>query len=137
MSRIEHLSPPGLFRLEGRFQVVVSSGARTAYIAGQGPFDETMQLIGRGDFHAQTVQAFHNLRLCLAALEVGPERVVSSTIYVVDLDDARVEQFVAAMNVALDGKPFPPNASSLIGVARLGMPDMLVEIAAVAVLPAA
>jgi enamine deaminase RidA (YjgF/YER057c/UK114 family) len=33
-----------------------------------------------------------------------------------------------------DGEPFPPNASSLIGVARLGHPEMLVEISAIAVL---
>ena len=114
--------------------MVVARGGRTAYIAGQGPFDAGMNLIGRGDLHAQTVQAFRNLRTALQALGVGPERVVSSTMYVVGLDEERSATFVRAMNVALDGEPFPPNASSLIGVARLGHPEMLVEISAIAVL---
>ena len=134
MPHIEHITPPGLFELDGFSHIVTASGGRTAYIAGQGPFDENMQLVGRGDFHVQTVQAFRNLRRCLDALGATVEQIVSSTMYVVDLDDTRAGQFVDAMNVALDGKPFPPNASSLIGVARLGMADMLVEIAAVAVL---
>lgn len=131
---IEHINPPGLFELDGFSQVVVAGGGRTAYIAGQGAYDAAMNLIGAGDLHAQTVQAFRNLRTALAALGVGPERVVSSTMYVVGLNAERTEQFVRAMNVALDGQPFPPNASSLIGVAALAHPDMLVEIAATALL---
>jgi len=134
MPAIEHINPPGLFQLDGFTQIVVASGGRTAYIAGQGAFDKNMTLIGSNDLHAQTVQAFTNLRTSLAALGVGPERVVSSTMYVVDLDDAKAGILVAAMNVALDGAAFPPNASTLVGVTRLGMAGMLVEISAVAIL---
>jgi enamine deaminase RidA (YjgF/YER057c/UK114 family) len=36
------------------------------------------------------------------------------------------------MNEALDGAPFPPNASTIAGVTRLGHPAMKVEISAVA-----
>ena len=134
MAKVEHLNTAGLFKLDGFSQVVVANGGRTAYIAGQGPFDADMNLIGRDDLRAQTVQAFRNLRTALAALGVGPERVVSSTMYVVGLDDERTAEFIGGMNVALDGQPFPPNASSLIGVARLGHPEMLVEISAIALL---
>jgi enamine deaminase RidA (YjgF/YER057c/UK114 family) len=134
MATIEHINPPGLFELDGFTQVVVAGGGRTAYIAGQGPFDAAMNLVGRDDLHAQTTQAFRNLRTALAALGAGPERVVASTMYVVGLDDDRTAAFIGAMNTALDGAPFPPHASSLIGVARLGHPEMLVEIAAIAVL---
>jgi enamine deaminase RidA (YjgF/YER057c/UK114 family) len=130
----EHINPPGLFHLSGFSQIVVATGGRTAYIAGQGAFDAGMRLIGKGDLHAQTVQAFRNLRTALAALGASPERVVSSTMYVVDLDDDRAATLVRAMNEALDGQPFPPNASTLVGVTRLGMADMLVEISAVAVI---
>ena len=134
MATVEHLNPPGLFKLDGFSQIVVANGGRTAYIAGQGPFDEAMNLIGRGDLHAQTVQAFRNLRTALAALGAGPDRVVSSTMYLVGLVVTRTAEFIRAMNVSLDGQPFPPNASSLIGVARLGHPEMLVEISAIALL---
>lgn len=131
MSRIQHITPPGMFQLDGFSHVVVSSG-RTAHIAGQGPFDEKMKLVGKDDLYAQTVQAYRNMCRCLAAVGAGPEDVVSSTIYVVDLDDAKAAEFVRAMGEALDGKPFPANASTLVGVTRLGMPGMLVEISAIA-----
>ncbi len=36
------------------------------------------------------------------------------------------------MNSALDGKGFPPHASSLVGVEALAMEGMLVEISGVA-----
>ncbi len=134
MPQPEHINPPGLFQLPGFSQIVVAPAGRTAYIAGQGPFDAQFRLIGEGDLHAQTVQALRNLRTALAALGVGPERVVSSTMYVVDLDDAKAATFVRAMNEALDGQAFPPNASTLVGVTRLGLSGMLVEISAVAVL---
>ena len=65
----------------------------------------------------------------------SPAHVLSSTIYVVDLDEAKTETFVAAMKTALDGQPFPPNASTLVGVTRLGHPQMLIEISAVAAVP--
>ena len=39
------------------------------------------------------------------------------------------------MNEALDGKPFPPNASTLVGLQSLAFPGMLVEICATAVIP--
>lgn len=49
--------------------------------------------------------------------------------------EEKTAAFVAGMNEALDGRPFPPNASSIVGVTRLGVPGMLVEISAVAAVP--
>jgi len=65
----------------------------------------------------------------------APEHVLSSTMYIVNLDAAKTDVFVKAMLVALDGKPFPPNASTILGVTALGSPDMMVEISAVASIP--
>ena len=130
---IEHIQPGGLFQAEGMSHVVIGEG-RMAFIAGQGSYDENFQLVGPGDYRAQTLQAFRNLTLALAAAGAGPEQVVSSTMYVVGLDAAVTEIFVEAMSEALDGHPFPPHASSLVGVAQLAYPEMLVEISAIAVL---
>lgn len=131
---MEHVQPAGLFKAEGFSQIVVGSGRRLAFIAGQGAFDAQFNLIGRGDHFAQTLQAFRNLATALEALGAKPEQVVSSTMYVVGLTPATLERFTSAMGQALDGRPFPPNAASLIGVERLAHPDMLVEISAVALL---
>ncbi|MBT4521305.1 MAG: RidA family protein, partial [Halieaceae bacterium] len=52
----------------------------------------------------------------------------------VNMDKQAVAEFTRAMGSVLDGQPFPPNASSMIGVQSLAMDGMLVEISAVAVL---
>lgn len=132
---IEHVNPDTLFKLPAFSQIVVAPPGRLAFIAGQGPFDAGFNLVGGGDLRAQTVQAFLNLKAALAAVGATPADVVSSTFYVVNLDDAKTDAFVAAMNVALDGTPFPPNASTIVGVTRLGDPRMLIEISAVAAVP--
>lgn len=130
-----HINPPELFRLPGFSQVVVSAPGRLAFIAGQGPFDKDFNLVGGDDLFAQTVQAFTNLRHALAAAGARPEDVVSSNMYVVGLDDDKLAAFVKGMEVALDGKAFPPNASTIVGVTRLGEPRMLVEVSAIASIP--
>jgi len=131
----QHINPDTLFKLPGFSQIVVAPPGRLAFIAGQGPFDANFNLIGADDLHAQTVQAFRNVKAALAAVGATPADVVSSTFYVVGLNDDTTQIFVAAMNVALDGHPFPPNASTLVGVTQLGAPGMLIEIAAVASIP--
>jgi len=54
-------------------------------------------------------------------------------MYVVGMNEKSVGEFTSAMAKALDGQPFPPNASSMIGVESLAMAGMLVEISAIAV----
>ncbi len=132
---VEHVNPDTLFRLPAFSQIVVAPPGRLAFIAGQGPFDPDFNLVGGGDLFAQTVQAFRNLKAALAAVGATPTDVVSTTFYIVNLDTERTDTFVAAMNAALDGQPFPPNASTMVGVTRLGEARMLVEISAVAAIP--
>jgi enamine deaminase RidA (YjgF/YER057c/UK114 family) len=130
----QHVNPDTLFKLPGFSQIVVAPPGRLAFIAGQGPFDAAFNLIGAENLHAQTIQAFRNVKAALAAVGAMPADVVSSTFYIVGLNEETTQTFVAAMNVALDGQPFPPNASTLVGVTRLGAPGMLIEIAAVALI---
>jgi enamine deaminase RidA (YjgF/YER057c/UK114 family) len=134
---VQHHNPDGLFSMDGFTQVVVSENSgRVAHIAGQGAFDAQFNLIGAGDLHAQVVQALRNLRTAVESLGASVNDIVSTTMYVVDITPEKVGIFTNAMSCALDGQPFPPNASSLIGVQGLAMEGMLVEISAVAVLPA-
>ena len=134
---IRHLNPPGLFQLPKAFtQVVSADPGRLVFVAGQGAFDADMKLVGPGDYRAQAAQAFRNLRTALAAAGAGAEHVTSSTMFVVSLQPAALEAFTQGMNEALDGRPFPPNASTLVGVQSLALPGMLVEVCATAVVPA-
>jgi len=133
--QIERINPDALFKLDSFTQIVTTSKAgRVAYIAGQGAFDSKFTLVGPGDLHAQTVQAFRNLRTAVESLGGTVEQIVSTTMYIVDLTPEKVEIFSRAMGEALDGQPFPPNASSMIGVQGLAAHGMLVEISAIAAL---
>lgn len=128
---LQYLQPQGLLSMDGISQVVIAEG-RKAFIAGQASLDENFQIIGAGDYFAQTIQAYKNLAIALAAAGSSPEKVISTTCYIVNITPAATEEFFRAMNQVLDGKPFPPNAMTLIGVPQLAHPDLLVEISAIA-----
>jgi enamine deaminase RidA (YjgF/YER057c/UK114 family) len=78
--------------------------------------------------YAQTVQTIRNIENALQRLGLGLEHVVRTRIYVTQID--RWEE-VARAHVEFFGQIHP--ATSLIGVARLIDPEMLVEIEAEAV----
>lgn len=133
MANIQHINPRGLSQPQGYTHVVTATGGTTAYISGQGAFDENDQVVGAGDHYAQTKQAYRNLRLALQAVGATPANVVKCNIYVVGLNEAVLGAFAKAMNEALDGQPMPPTAATLVGVERLAFDGMLVEIEAIAV----
>ena len=130
---IERINPKGLFVLDAFTQIVRTKGGRLAFIAGQGAYDANFKLIGEGDLHAQVVQAFRNLRTAVESIGGKVEQIVSTNMYIVGLDAKQVEIFGKAMAVALDGKAFPPNASTMIGVQSLAGEGMLVEISGFAI----
>ncbi len=132
--KIERINPDGLFKLDAFSQIVTAPATgRVAFIAGQGAFDANFTLVGAGDLHAQTVQAFRNLRTAVESIGGEVSQIVSTVMYIVELSPEKVDVFGRAMAVALDGQPFPANASSMIGVQGLAAEGMLVEISAVAV----
>lgn len=111
-------------------QVVVATGSRLVFVAGQEPEDEHGDLVGAGDLAAQARQVFANLGRALAAAGARPDQVAKLTIYVVGhrreylpvIEEARVALFA-------DHKP----ADALIGVQTLSNPEYLIEIDAIAV----
>lgn len=127
----EHINPDGLFKMDSFSQVVTTEAQKTIYIAGQGAFDKDFNLQGDSDYYHQTLQALQNLETALAAAGARPADVVSSTFYVVNLSN----DALAGFSKALSESGFPPNASTMVGVAALAMPGMLVEISATAAVP--
>lgn len=131
MSTIEHPTSKGLLGNPAFSQVVVATGKRTVYTAGQVSIDERGELVGGGDLAAQTTQAMRNVGLALEAAGAGYADVVKITTYVVNyrpeqravIGKARAPFFTAG----------EPPASTLVGVAALALPEWLVEIEAVAV----
>ena len=125
-----YINPPGLTKPSGYTHVVLAADGRTAYIAGQVAFDSTGAVVGLRDFRAQAERVFANLRIALASVGATFSDVVKTTTYITDLTN------VAALR-EVRGKyldPSRPPANSLIPVATLARPEILLEIEAVAVL---
>jgi enamine deaminase RidA (YjgF/YER057c/UK114 family) len=120
---IQRVDPDGLMKPQGYTHVVVASGARTVYLAGQGTYDAQGNLVGEGDHQAQTRQAVTNLLIALKAAGATPDDLVKLTL----------AAFLRGMREATEDAPLPPAASTLVGVERLAWDPMLIEIEAVAV----
>ena len=131
MSTIQHPGAAGLSRNPAFSQVVVATGTRTIYTAGQVSIDEHGALVGAGDLAAQTTQAMRNVGLALAAAGATYADIVKITTYVVDYKAEHVAVIVRARAPFLPADA--PPASTLVGVSALAVPGWLVEIEAVAV----
>jgi len=124
------INPEDLHMPSTYSQVVVATGSRMVFVAGQEPEDEQGNLVGPGDLAAQARQVFANVGRALAAAGARPEHVTKLTIYVVGyqrghlpvIEEARVAVFA-------EHKP----ADALIGVQALSHPGFLIEVDAIAV----
>ena len=125
-----YINPPGLTKPTGYTHVVLAADGRTVYIAGQVAFDSTGALVGAGDFRAQAERVYANLRIALASVGATFSDVVKMTTFITDL--ANVAALREVRGKYLDPARAPAN--SLIGVATLARPELLLEIEAVAVL---
>jgi reactive intermediate/imine deaminase len=124
-----HLSPSTMPPPFGYSQVVDASASRVVYLSGQIPFDSDGELVGEGDFEAQTRQVFVNLTAGLEAAGVAWGDVVKLSYFVRDVSNA------AGMRAIRDefiDTEHPP-ASTLVEVSRLFRDDVLIEVEAVAV----
>jgi enamine deaminase RidA (YjgF/YER057c/UK114 family) len=131
MTMIEYPQAAGLHQNPAFSQVVVTSGRRTIYTAGQVAIDADGALVGAADLAAQTTQAMRNVGFALAAAGAGFGDIVKLTTYVVNYQPEQRVVIGRARSPFFDGRT--PPASTLIGVAALALPEWLVEIEAIAV----
>lgn len=124
-------NPKSLPPAPGYSQIVTVSGGTTIYIAGQVAWDQEGNLVGEGDLEEQARQVFTNLVTALAEAGAQPSDLVKIGIYVVDhdLDKLKVIRGVRDQIFNVD----PPPASTLLGVECLALPDLLLEVDAIAV----
>ena len=113
---------------------VVEGPARLVFLAGQVAFDRQgpdRQLVGAGDPAAQTRQAIENVRTLLRQAGGDLRDVVEMTVYATSADLLEPAGRVAQAYFA---DPLP--AQSFIVVKALARPELLVEIRAIAAIPA-
>jgi enamine deaminase RidA (YjgF/YER057c/UK114 family) len=126
----ELINPDDLPTPESYTQVVVASGTRLVFVAGQVADDADGNLVAPGDLAGQARQAFANLGRALTAAGARPEHVARITIYVVGHRHEYLPLISEArMAVFGDHKP----ADTLLGVERLAEPGYLIEVEAIAV----
>ncbi len=132
---VELLNPEGLPKPEVYRQVAVASGSRLVFLAGQVARTADGEPVGGGDLAAQAEQAHLNVATAVAAVGGSFDDVAKITLYVVDWSPDRLAALgegIARAAARLGADLTKP--VTLIPVAALGEPDLLIEVDAIAVL---
>ena len=131
---VNYINPDGLLKNPAFTQVVVASGpVKTVYVGAQTAVDASGAMVGKGDIAAQTEQMLKNLDMCLSAAGAGREHIVQWNIYIVE-DQPIQPAFEASMRW-WGGRPNPPANSVMLVKGFPLLPDVLLAIDAVAVVP--
>ncbi|WP_321474233.1 RidA family protein [uncultured Paludibaculum sp.] len=130
----EFPKPEGIAPGNGYSHVVVTSPGKLIFLAGQVANNPTGQMVGKDDLKAQTEQVFQNIRAGLAAAGATFDDVVKLNWYIRDFKP----EYLGTIREVRDryiNKEHPP-ASTLVGVAALFREGYMLEVEAVASIPA-
>ncbi len=133
------MAPVSLIRAAGLDGTVpyayaaVTAPGSLVFAAGACPLDDEGEVVAPGDVTGQAQQVMENLVVALRAAGAELTDVAKSTVYVAS---SRREDLVAAWDVVRAAFGDHDAPSTLLGVAVLGYPDQLVEVEAIAALPA-
>ena len=126
---VELINPEGLPSSPAYVQVGVATGSRTVYVSGQVARTAEGKAVGAGDLAAQVEQAYLNLATALSAAGASFDDIAKVTVYVVDWSVDKLDGLMeGAGRVAEKLGTFPVRPMTLIGVAALTEPDMMVEV---------
>ena len=127
------LNPTTIAAPRGYTHVVETKGpARTIYLSGQLGMTADGKFAGApGDFRAQAVQCFENIKLALAAVGASFAHVVKVNNYLIDM--AHLPIYFEVRDRYVDTKN--PPASTTVQIAKLARDGALYEIEAIAVVP--
>ena len=98
------------------------------YTSGQAAIDMDGNLVGIGDFDAQAEQVFANLAAVLSAAGSDLDKVVKVNIYLTDMSNFGK---IVELRERFFSLPYP--ADTIVEVGALALPELLIEIEAVAV----
>ncbi len=133
VGQVQYLNPDVLNKNPAFSNVIVVTGSvKTVYVGGQDAIDASGNIVGKGDFKAQTEQVLKNIQAALAAGGAQLEHVIKWNLYVLQGQPLRAgfEVFQRTWG----NRPNPP-AISMMFVSGLANPDYLLEMDAIAVVP--
>ena len=111
------------------YSYAVKKSGTPLYVSGQVALDGAGKLVGAGDAAAQTEQVFRNLKTVVEAAGGTMQDIVKLTIYVTDA--AYRPAIVAARQKHFPDGQYP--ASTYVVISGLAVPELLVEVEAIAV----
>jgi enamine deaminase RidA (YjgF/YER057c/UK114 family) len=122
----------------GPFKDFIADGVRvcnTIHLSGSVSIDEQGQALHPGDIVKQAQQAYRNIATVLEKFGATMDNIVYETLFVTDMSavmgsEEKMGAFFGARAEAYGGNP--QVSQSLIGVAELVMPELLIEIKVVA-----
>ncbi len=133
---VEVLNPEGLPKPDMYRQVSIATGSRIVFVAGQVARDADGNQVGAGDLAAQTDQVFRNVATAVEAAGGTFADVAKLTVHVVDWSPEKMAALgEGVMRAAASAHIDPLKPITLVCVAALAEPDLLIEVEAVAVLP--
>ena len=97
-------------------------------VSGQAALDEHGAIVGVGDFDAQAEQTFRNLARVLEAGGASLDRVVKVTIFLTDMGNFPK---IVELRKRWFSAPYP--ADTIVEVTALALPELEIEIEAIAV----
>ncbi len=127
------LNPSTMPAPRGYTHVVETKGpSRTIYLSGQLGMTADGKFAGApGDFRAQAMQCFENLKLALAAVGATFAHVVKLNNYLTDMSHLPI--YLEVRDRYVDTKA--PPASTTIQISKLARDGALYEVEAIAVVP--
>jgi enamine deaminase RidA (YjgF/YER057c/UK114 family) len=125
------VNPPSLPPAHGYSHVVIAPPGRLVSISGQVAIDSTGAVVGEGDFMVQCAQVFENLSRALSSVGLTFRDVVRTDHFVTDLAHLSDLRECRMRYLPADDPP----ASTLLKVAGLFRPELMLEVAIEAVLP--
>ena len=125
---VERFNPPTMMKPLGSYCQAARRGPFVA-VAGVAAIDKDGKIVGTGDIVEQTKATLENLRLALEAAGAGIEDVIKVTCFITDF------RHYKGFNQAFDAvfAAHPPARATVR--ADLVVPELLIEIDALAVLP--
>ncbi|WP_436996372.1 RidA family protein [Streptomyces sp. enrichment culture] len=132
MTHLTRIPAPEGVAPAAQYAHVMTGTGRLVAVSGQLALDEDGRIVGAGDAGAQARQVFENLRLCLAAAGAAFDDVVKLTYFVTDMAHMPAVRAARAAHIPDDRVP----AASAVQVSALVRPEFLLEVEALAVVPA-
>ena len=125
----EFINPPDLAAAPSNLYNHVVKVGNTVYIAGQISRGPDVQTVHVGDVEGQVRQVWANLEKAVKAAGGSVRDIVKTTTYVVGVENLGKVRSARLEVLTPEGRP----TSTMVVVAALALPELLVEVEAIAV----